>query len=138
MPALIRRIDDPPLADFSLKRRSLETLWRDKFEELLEQNRQINSSLARAGAQFDVAKIDVQAKMAALSKEVQAINERLQAEAEKQESERASIELIRELNDQLTQAQELNRIANHNDTRYTVTMIAMIIFAIVILLHVAF
>lgn len=137
IPALIRRTDDPPLTDFTSKRRSLETLWRDKFETLAEQNQQINSSLARFGAQFDIAKIEVQAKMASLSKEIQEINERLQAEAENQESERINKELIRELKDQLTQAQELNRIANHSDIKYTVTMIVVIILAIVILLHLA-
>lgn len=138
MPVLIRRIDDPPLTDFTSKRQSLETLWRNKFEKLIEQDQQINSNLAQLGVQFDVARIEIHAKIAVLSEEMQKINERRQVEAESQESERTNRELIKELKNQLTQAQELNRIADHNDTKHTVTMIVVIILAIIILLHITF
>ena len=83
-PVVVRRHNDPPETNFtSMRRLSLEELWREKFNGLTEQVQQLRSQVSQLGVQLDTAQIELSEKLKLiieLSANVKSLRDKLESE----------------------------------------------------------
>jgi DNA repair exonuclease SbcCD ATPase subunit len=142
-PVLARRHDDPPETNFiSLRRLSLEELWREKFNGLTEQVQQLRSQVSQLGVQLDAAQIELNDKLKLiieLSASVTSLRDKLESETRLFLIEKNELEdSIKKFTSELTTSQDLNKIIHHKDTKLTLITIAIFIITLIIFVHLVF
>ena len=138
-PVVVRRHNDPPETNFtSMRRLSLEELWREKFNGLTEQVQQLRSQVSQLGVQLDTAQIELSEKLKLiieLSANVKSLRDKL-------ESDQLTIVncqlTIEKLTSELATSQDLNKIIHHKDAKLNLVMIAFFIITLIIFIHLVF
>ena len=142
-PVVTRRRNDPPETNFtSMRRLSLEELWREKFNGLTEQVQQLRSQVSQLGVQLDTAQIELSEELKLiieLSANVTSLRDKLESETKLFSIEKNELEdSIRKLTSELATSQDLNKIIHHKDAKLTLVMLTVIILTLIIVIHLFF